>query len=175
MYNDTYNLTTDSLTSNGSTNFFNNLAGFTAGMAIAFVILGIILLGIIVFLIICECKIFKKAGESWWKALVPVYNTWIEGKIGGLAWWWCPIILGLSSLAAINSLSYVACLATIVISFNFNYNISKKFGKSGGFALLLTLLPIVGLPILAFGSDKYNVGAITDKNGIFAVQNDIAK
>ena len=175
MYNDAYNLTTDSLTNSGSTDFFSNLAGFTAGMAVAFVIFGIILLGIVVFLIICECKIFKKAGESCWKALVPVYNTWIEGKIGGLAWWWCPIILGMTALSGVSSLSYVACIATVVISFNFNYNISKKFGKTGGFALLLTLLPIIGLPILAFGSDKYNASVATDKNGIFAVQNSVAK
>lgn len=174
MYSDTYNLTSDSLTS-GSTNFFSDLAGFTAGMAVAFIILGIIALGLIVFLIVCECKIYSKAGEAWWKAIVPVYNTWIEAKIGGLAWWWCPIILGMTALSGVSSLSYVACIATIVISFNFNYNISKKFGKTGGFALLLTLLPIIGLPILAFGSDKYNASIATDKNGIFAVENNIAK
>jgi len=174
MYNDAYNLTTDSLTNN-PTDFFGNIAGFTAGMAVAFIIFGIILLGVIIFLIVCECKIFKKAGESWWKALVPVYNTWVEAKIGGLAWWWCPIILGLSALATFQNLSYVAGIATLVVSFNFFYNISKKFGKTGGFALLITLLPFIGLPILAFGSDKYNASAETDKNGIFAVSNSIAK
>ena len=32
---------------------------------------------------------------------------------------------------------------------------AKKFGKSNGFAVLVALLPIIGLPILAFGSAQY--------------------
>ena len=118
---------------------------------------------------------FKKAGEAWWKALVPVYSTWIEAKIGGLAWWWCPIYIGVAALATFNNLAYAAGLATVVISFNFYYNISKKFEKSNGFAVLCTLLPFIGIPILAFGSSKYNASTKTDKNGIFAIENSIAK
>jgi hypothetical protein len=37
------------------------------------------------------------------------------------------------------------------------------------------ILPVIGIPILAFGSAKYNADAKTDKNGIFAVEKDIAK
>lgn len=170
MYSDTYNLTTES----NSVDFFNDLANVGAGLAVFFIILFIIALGLAIFLIVAECKLFKKAGESWWKALIPFYNTWIEGKIAGLAWWWCPIIIGVAALTTCKSLSFLS-FALVVISFNFNYNIAKKFGKSNGFAVLLTLLPIIGIPILAFGSDKYNAGIKTDKNGIFAVENNIAK
>lgn len=59
--------------------------------------------------------------------------------------------------------------------FNFNYNLSKKFGKTNGFAVLLTILPIIGVPILAFGSAKYQDNVKVDKNGIFAVENNLAK
>lgn len=175
MYSNGYNLTTDSITSTGSTDFFSDLATASAGLIVFFVIVGIIALGLAIFLIIAECKMFSKAGESWWKALVPVYSTWIQAKIGGLAWWWCPIYLGLSVLATYKNVTYVAAFAILVVGFNFYYNIAKKFGKSGGFAFLCTILPIVGLPILAFGSDKYDASAKTDKNGIFAIENSIAK
>ena len=175
MYSNGYNFTSDSVTTTTSNDFINSLGAVGAGLAVLFVILGIFATAIIVFMIIAECKVFKKAGEPWWKVFIPVYSTWIEAKIAGLAWWWCPILLGVAALASCGNLSYIAGGATLVLSFNFNYNLSKKFGKSNGFAVLLTLLPIVGLPMLAFGSAKYNAAVKTDKNGIFAVENSIAK
>ena len=175
MYSSGFDLTTDPVTTNSAADFWNNLAAASAGLIVLFVILGFIALGILVFLIIAECKMFKKAGEAWWKALIPVYSTWIEAKIAGLAWWWCPIYIGVTLLASFKNITYVAWFALLVISFNFYYNIAKKFGKSNGFAFLCTVLPIIGIPILAFGSDKYNASTKTDKNGIFAVENNIAK
>ncbi len=175
MYSNGYNFTTDPVTSSNSTDFLNNLGAVGAGLAVFFVILGLFVTAIVVFMIIAECKVFKKAGEPWWKVFIPVYSTWIEAKIAGLAWWWCPIILGVAALASFNNLSYIAGGAALVISFNFNYNLCKKFGKSNGFAVLLTLLPIVGIPMLAFGNAKYDASVKTDKNGIFAVENSIAK
>ncbi len=175
MYNDAYNLTTDSVANEAYSDFFNNLSTAGAGIIVFTIIMFLFALAIAVFLIIAECKMFKKAGESWWKALIPVYSTWIEAKIGGLAWWWCPIYVGVAALATFKNLTYVVCGAILVIGFNFYYNICKKFGKSNGFAVLCTLLPIIGIPMLAFGSAKYNASAKTDKNGIFAVENNIAK
>lgn len=175
MYNGGYDLTTNSVTSNSAADFFNNLESLSAGLIVFTVFVALIAIAVAVFLIIAECKMFKKAGESWWKALIPFYSTWIEAKIAGLAWWWCPIMVGVASLATFKNLSSIAGFATLVIAFNYFYNISKKFGKSNGFAFLCTVLPIIGVPILAFGSDKYNASAKTDKNGIFAVENNIAK
>ena len=167
--------TPDSLISTNTSDFWSDLTNLGAGLLVFFIFLGIIALAVIIFLIIAECKVYKKAGEAWWKALIPVYSTWIEAKIAGLAWWWCPILLGVTSLSIFNGSYSVLGFAALVISFNFNYNISKKFGKTNGFAVLLTLLPIIGLPILAFGSSKYDANAKTDINGIFAVENHIAK
>ena len=175
MYNGGYNFTTDSITTTGSSDFWSNLGALSAGLIVLVVIAGLFALAIAVFLIIAECKVYKKAGEAWWKALIPVYSTWVETKITGLAWWWCPIILGITALVSFENLSYVVGGALLVVAFNYNYNLSKKFGKSNGFAVLLTLLPIVGIPMLAFGSDKYQADAKTDKNGIFAVEKDLVK
>lgn len=175
MYNGGYNFTTDSVSSSNAADFFSNLGNIGAGLAVLFFFLALVVTAIAVFLIIAECKVFKKAGEDWWKAIIPVYGTWISAKIAGLAWWWCPILLGVSALSTIGDLSYITGFAALVIMFNFNYNISKKFGKTNGFAVLLTLLPIIGVPILAFGSAKYQATVKTDKNGIFAVENSLAK
>ena len=175
MYNSGYNFTSDSITSTNPSDFFNNLGSMAAGLVVLFVILGLIALAVAIFLIVAQCKVYKKAGESWWKALIPVYSTWINAKISGLAWWWCPIFVGITALATFDNLSAVAGSALLVVMFNFNYNLSKKFGKTNGFAVLLTILPIIGIPMLAFGSAKYQANAEVDKNGIFAVENNLVK
>ena len=147
----------------------------TAAAIVVFVILALIVLAIAIFMIVAECKLFSKAGEAWWKALIPMYNSWIQTKITGLAWWWFPIFIGFAGLSGFKAFEFVSGMGVILISFNYNYNLAKKFGKSNGFAFLTTILPIIGLPILAFGSAKYDKKAATDVNGIFAVDGKLVK
>ncbi len=144
------------------------LAGI--GIALA-IIIGIIVLAVLILIIIANCKLFKKAGEEWWKALIPLYSSWIETKITGLAWWWFLIFAGLTALIGtkFGESNFVVSMGLILTSFNYNYNLAKKFGKSNGFAVLSTILPVIGLPILAFGSAKYDKAAKVDKNGIFTM------
>jgi len=151
--------------------FFENFATLGAGLIALFVVLAIICLAIIIFIIVCNCKIFAKAGQQWWKALIPLYNSWVETKIAGLAWWWYPIFVGLTALiAGRGGDNFVLCIALTLVSFNYCYGMAKKFGKSNGFAVLLAFIPIVGLPMLAFGSAKYDKDAKVDENGIFSIK-----
>lgn len=169
-----YSYNNSIINSNASTTA--GLDAMFGGMAIgAMLLVGflvLIALAVAIVLIIAQCKIFVKAGEKWWKAIVPVYNSWVQTKITGLAWWWFPIYICVSSLMEIKELSLVACMMVVLISFNYNYNLAKKFGKSNGFAVLSTFLPFIGLPILGFGSAKYDAKANTDKNGVFAIEKD---
>ena len=162
-----------------STTTTTDVDALFGGMAIGAIILigflALIGLAIAIVMIIAECKIYTKAGEKWWKVFVPLYNSWIQTKIVGLAWWWFLIFVGTSVLMDIKTVAPIAGIGVILISFNYNYNLAKKFGKSNGFALLTTFLPFVGLPILGFGSAKYDAKADTDKNGIFAVDKEFVK
>lgn len=170
MYNN--NLITPNTYTTTTPDVESIFGGMAVGAIVLVAILGLIVLAILIFMIIAQCKLFTKAGEKWWKALIPIYNSWIQAKITGLAWWWLPIFLVASALTEVKTLGFVAGMGVILISFNFNYNLAKKFGKSNGFAVLTTFLPIIGLPILAFGSAKYDKNAATDKNGIFAIDKD---
>lgn len=174
MYSYYNNIITPS-TSSSAEDIATIFGGMAIGAIILVAIVGLIALAIAVFMIIAKCKLFTKSGEAWWKVFVPIYNNWTETKITGLAWWWCPIFLGLSVLCEVKCFALVASLAVILVSFNYNFNLAKKFGKSNGFAVLCTLLPVIGLPILAFGSAKYDAKAETDKNGIFAVEKNLVK
>ena len=134
-----------------------------------FLVLAAIAFAILV--IVAQCKIFKKAGEAQWKALIPVYSTWVNTKIAGLAWWWFLIIIALTTVVGTwTNVNWVFTWGVCLVSFNYSYNLAKKFGKTNGFAFLMTILPIIGIPILGFGSDKYDKGAKVDKNGIFKVE-----
>ena len=54
------------------------------GLGIAFILLfGTLMLALIVFLIVARWKIYVKAGEEGWAAIVPIYNTYILLKIVG--------------------------------------------------------------------------------------------
>lgn len=143
----------------------------TAGFFVLLVFICLVALAIVALLLVSNCFIFKKAGEKPWKGLIPLYNSWIETKIAGLAWWWFPIFAGLSALLSMSkSGNFIVYMGVLLTSFNYNYNLAKKFGKSNGFAFLCTILPFIGLPILAFGSAKYNKDVKVDKNGIFSIE-----
>lgn len=98
-------------------------------------------LAIVVFFIAVMWKIFAKAGQPGWAAIVPIYNTIVFLQIAGKPWWWlflfCIPVVGL----------IFAILATASLSTN--------FGKGGGFTAGLILLPFIFFPILAFGSAEY--------------------
>ena len=79
--------------------------------------------------------------------------------------------MGLTALEGdFNKTQVVIPTLVFLTYFNYNFNLAKKFGKTNGFAVLLSLLPVIGYPILAFGSAKYEKDAKVDKNGIFSIE-----
>lgn len=86
-------------------------------------------------------KLFEKAGEPGWAAIVPIYNAVVLLKIAGKPAWW--IVL------------FFIPLVNLVVTFVVAAALSEKFGKGIGFALGLVLLPYVFYPILGFGGAQY--------------------
>lgn len=150
--------------------FANWFAGASAALIVIAIIALLITLAVVILIIVSNCKIFAKAGEKWWKALIPLYNSWVETKISGLAWYWYPIFVGVTALLARYDSNFVISMSLVLVSYNYCFNMAKKFGKSTGFAVLMAFLPVIGLPILAFGSSKYDKDAKVDANGIFSVK-----
>jgi len=98
-------------------------------------------LAIVVFIIAAMWKVFVKAGQPGWAAIIPIYNIYIMTKIGGKPGYW-------TLLCLIPVVNYIFSI--------WLYNmISKSFGKDEGFTLGLVLLGFVFWPILGFGSAKY--------------------
>lgn len=114
----------------------SNGAAAGIGMGILIVYLAILLLAII-----SMWKIFTKAGEPGWAAIVPIYNAIVLLKIAGKPAWWIILML----IPFVN----------IVIMFMVCINLAQNFGKSTGFGIGLALLGFIFGPILAFGDARY--------------------
>ncbi|MDZ4795020.1 MAG: DUF5684 domain-containing protein [Bacteroidota bacterium] len=101
----------------------------------------IFLLAFVVFVIAAMWKVFEKAGQPGWAAIIPIYNIYIMTKIGGKPGYW-------------TLLCFIPFVNLIFLIWLYNM-ISKSFGKDEGFTAGLIFLGIIFWPILAFGSAKY--------------------
>ena len=92
--------------------------------------------------IIAQWKIFTKAGEAGWLALIPIVKSYILAKIvygEGLKF-----LLG---IVPILQLGYYILMPI---------RLGQRFGKSTGWCIIfMLLLSPIGLLILGFGSDGY--------------------
>lgn len=93
-------------------------------------------------------RIFTKAGEQGWKAIVPVYNLIVLLRLVGRPTWWAAFLL-------LMFIPVVGSLALLVLSIIVSHDLSKSFGKNVGMTVLLVLLPFIGFPLLAWGDAKY--------------------
>jgi hypothetical protein len=116
-------------------------AGAAAGAAVGGTVL---LIQIVIGALFCAFmlwKVFTKAGQPGWASLIPIYNAYILMKVAGKPGWW--VILCLIPIVQI-VIGIIACIG-----------VAQNFGKGGGFAAGLILLPVVFFPILGFGSATY--------------------
>lgn len=113
-------------------------AGLTAGVIITYLlVVGVVL----VIMLAAMWKVFQKAGRPGWAAIIPIYNTYVMLKIVGRPGWWL--------------LLYFIPIVNIFVAIVVTYELAKAFGKDVGYTLLLLFLPVIGWPMLAWGSAKY--------------------
>jgi hypothetical protein len=102
----------------------------------------IIELALAVLVIAAVWKVFSKAGQPGWAALIPFYNTYVMLIVAGKPGWWLILLF----IPFVNIVISILALA----------GLAKNFGKGVGFILGLIFLPIIFFPILGFGSAKYS-------------------
>ncbi len=147
------------------------LFGGVTAMAITIVLfIAVIALAFYVIYVIGLWKLFKKAGEEGWKAIIPFYNTYTLITIVGLNWWWflidvLPALMVLiPGFAAFSSLAWIAqMLVKICIA----SNLSLKMNQSTGITVLLVIFPGIMYPVLGLGSSTWDSSIKTPQNGVF--------
>jgi len=109
-------------------------------------VLFVFLIAFYVFTAICLMKIFKKAGrDDAWAAWIPIYNMYVFYEVAGRPGWW--VFLGF--------IPFVGGIVSLVTTIIASIDMAKSFGKETAYGLLLAFLPIIGYPMLAFGSAEY--------------------
>ena len=148
------------------------------------ILIGIYITAFIFYIIyvIAYWKIFTKAGEKGWKALIPIYNTYLMYKIVNMkSWFW--YLIGISICAGImmafdgyqngitieqmqqlslidHPMTYIAIIGlsiiALIVAIILAYRTSKVFGHGTGFAFGLFFLPYIFWLILAYDKSKYD-------------------
>lgn len=110
-------------------------------MAAALLTILLFFFGFFLFLIICQWKVFTKAGKPGWACLIPIYSGIVLLEIVRKPIWWIFMLL----------IPIVNIYFAIVIT----NELSKSFGKTAAFTVGLIFLPFIFYPMLAFGDAKY--------------------
>lgn len=100
----------------------------------------IIFLLIVGFYCYAGWRIFEKAGQPGWAALIPFYNAYILSKIVGKPEWFTIVFM----------IPYLHIWGLNMLS--------KSFGKDTGFTIGLVFLYPIFIPILAFDPGIVYVG-----------------
>jgi len=109
------------------------LAAFGMGMTIGSLLVAVLMIA-------AMWKVFEKAGEPGWAAIVPIYNVIILLKIVGKPTWWVILFF----------IPFVNFIAIILVSIA----LAARFGKGDGFAAGLIFLPFIFYPLLAWGDTQ---------------------
>ena len=121
---------------------FQDYSSSSSGSGASIAIFGIVGLAFLVIYIASMWKIFTKMGQPGWAGIIPILNYVVIARLSGKAWWY-----GL--LPIVPCIGWVFAIILI-------YNLAELFGHGVGFTIGLILLPIIFLPILAFGEYQYN-------------------
>lgn len=89
--------------------------------------------------LVCKWRLFTKAGQKGWKALIPFYSTYVFiVKICGIHW----VFFALFIAGLVSSYSIFASILITTMCF---YNLAKRFNSR---VLLVTLCSILFAPII---------------------------
>ncbi len=102
---------------------------------------GLIYLAFMVLMVASLWKIYDKAGEPGWAAIIPIYNVIVLLKIVGRPIWWLLLLM----------IPFVNFIIAILVMID----LAKSFGQGAGYGLGLVFLPFIFSPMLAFGDASY--------------------
>ena len=136
---------------------------FTALLLASLGTIFILVIGWYILQVVAYWKIFEKAGEPGWKAIVPFYNTYTQYKF---PWntrpFWIVLIGGIvGGILQEATEGIPSLLGTLIVLIVAIFNIislnklAKAFGHGVGFTIGLFFLNPIFMLILGFSGDEY--------------------
>lgn len=129
---------------NYSNEAVDTLATAATGFAAFGIVVWLISMAISIFTIVCNWKMFKKAGKGGWEAIIPIYNIIVMMQIAELPLWHLVLLL--------------IPFANIYVMFKLHIELAHKFNKSTAFGVGLVFLYPIFIAILAFDNNAVYTG-----------------
>lgn len=149
-----------------STEIINGVLGASVGIIL---VVGLFAIAFYVVYVIALAKLFNKAGEAGWKAIIPFYNIFILIKIAGLNWWYFLIAISntIVSILGIEGLDVVCSLVSYAVYFFVFYNLAKRMHKSpASYGVLGMFFSAIVTMILGFSNNcNYDSNVDVSPNG----------
>ncbi len=151
-------------------------------------------------LTVAWAMIFRKAGERWWKVLIPFYGLYTGFRISGRRRWF-PVMLVCGAVFLLFFAAFLFCFGIVtgfmaigayaggmtwdeflggstaagLLAFGWmlalsilglcgllaafavrSFAICRRFGRTKFFSVLAAVFPVILLPVVAFGADRYD-------------------
>lgn len=138
-----------------------------AGMAAFLGIVLVITIVLAVITIIANWKLFEKAGEPGWSAIIPFYSNYQMAKIATgndkLSWAFVilsviNVVLSNSKSKVLSSIAILCSLAFLVIACYVYYKYAESFGQSTAMCVLSIFFAPIIFMIMAFNNNTEYVG-----------------
>ena len=123
-------------------------------------------------------KVLEKAGEDGWKAIIPVYNLWLQCRLTWDARGFCALVAtgfigavlrstaegGTSVLQHVLAIAgLLFCLASLVLLVVANYWLCRSFGHGAGYTALFVFFSAIMYLVLGYSQDQYLGNAFLQK------------
>lgn len=129
-----------------------SMTSFMEGMGVAFTMFLVLFISAIcVFFIICQWKLFEKAGKPGWASLIPIYNYVMLLEVIGLKWYYI-FVTFLSFIPMVGGI--IIILFNVIVSIK----LSKSFGKDVAFGIGIAFLNVIFYGIIAFDKSINYIG-----------------
>ena len=105
----------------------------------------IIYAAVVILLLVGMAKMFSKAGQPAWGAIIPIYNTLLLLRIAGRPAWWFVLFL----------IPVINLIVTIVVGID----VAKRFGHGPVYGAIVCGILSIGYVIIGFDSSQYSAQA----------------
>lgn len=131
-------------------------------------IFAFIALAVAILMIIANIFIFRKMGLPGWYSIIPFWNVYNQISKTWLVtpWFWFYLGLFVAPWFLDGFLLSVVSILAFALGVAMNLKLATAFGKGVGYCLGLIFLPVIFLPMLAFGQATY-IGNQTTPGKLF--------
>lgn len=148
-----------------------SVAVFSIFFGFIMMILLLIFIAVIVLQIIGLWKMFEKAGEEGWKAIIPVYNKIVLCKLVGITPWWLLIIGILYILCFMPFINIIIFLPTFASIYYFiiilAISTARSYGKHEAWAVGIIFVPWLFYPMIGFKKETKYIGIKNIKDPVW--------